>query len=105
MKTREERRHPRRKLPGKLKLYWRTKDGSANTTLGKLVDISRSGALVELDRPIVPGTLVQVESASLRLAGVGLARYNAQRGLKWLVGLEFRGGLEWRESTPTGSTS
>lgn len=100
----ERRRHPRREHPGKVKLYWRTPEGHSFSAAAKILDISQSGLRVEVNSRPAAGAMVQVESQDLRIAGVAFVRHVVPSGLKWRVGLEFTGGLEWRpEARPRDS--
>jgi hypothetical protein len=43
------------------------------------------------------GTMVRVESTELRLTGVAKVRHLTRGKTDWMVGIEFSGGLEWRD--------
>lgn len=94
----ERRRHPRQTHPGKVKVYWRTPEGHSFSLVSEVLDVSRSGLRVALSNKPLPGAMVQLESPDLRIAGVAYVRHVNASGLKWRVGLEFSGGLEWRSS-------
>jgi len=96
----ERRRHPRHPIAGKVKLYWKSPDGRSHFIAGTVVNISKSGALVDIERPIPLSTVVQIESSQFRFAGICNARFSTAHGLNWRVGLEFSGGMEWRGTTP-----
>ncbi|WP_321473289.1 PilZ domain-containing protein [uncultured Paludibaculum sp.] len=93
----EERRHTRHPLPGKVKVHWRTVDGHSFHAPAKCLNISRSGIRLEIERPIVVGTMVHVESPQFRIAGVAYVRHCVSKGARCVVGVEFGGGLQWTE--------
>lgn len=92
-----ERRHSRFALPGKIKLHWRTAEGHSFHLPAKCVDISRSGLSLEIERAIPVGTMVQLESPDFRIAGVAYIRHCAPKAIRFVVGIEFAGGLQWNE--------
>lgn len=92
-----ERRHTRHPLPGKVKVHWRTLEGHSFHSPGKCVNISRSGIRLELDRAIPVDTMVHVESPHFRIAGVAYVRHCVAKGIRFVAGIEFAGGLEWTE--------
>ncbi len=91
----EERRHVRHPLPGKIKVHWRTAEGHSFNAPAKCVNISRGGLRLELDRAIAVDTLVNIESPEFRIAGVAHVRHCVPKGLRFVIGVEFGGGLQW----------
>ncbi|MGC4053021.1 MAG: PilZ domain-containing protein [Paludibaculum sp.] len=93
----DERRHQRHPVPGKVKVHWRTPEGHSFHSPARCVNISRSGIRLEVERAIPVDTMVHVESPQFRIAGVAYVRHCAAKGIRFLVGIEFGGGLEWTE--------
>lgn len=89
------RRYPRFARPGKVRVNWRDGSGCSFQANARCLDISRLGVKVELDRAIEPMTLVNVQSPDFRIAGVAMVRHCNRKGLNWVAGLQFAGGLEW----------
>ncbi|QOY85355.1 PilZ domain-containing protein [Paludibaculum fermentans] len=94
----EERRHVRHPLPGKVKVHWRTVEGHSFHSPAKCLNISRGGIRLELERAIPVGTLVNLECLQFRIAGVAHVRHCVAKGMGFVVGVEFGGGLQWTES-------
>lgn len=94
----QSRRHDRHQLPGKVRLYWRTAEGQSFYLPAKCLDISQSGVRLELERPIVAGTLVQLESPAFKVAGVAIVRRCEQVRLRYVLAIEFAGGLTWSQA-------
>jgi hypothetical protein len=90
------RRHPRGPSQGVLKVAWTDGRGNFRRATGKCLDISVSGVRLELSEPVEARTLVHVESAALQIFGTASVRYCERFRLKYLVGLEFSGGLQYR---------
>ncbi|MGJ5815012.1 PilZ domain-containing protein [Paludibaculum fermentans] len=93
----EERRHVRHPLPGKVKLHWRTAEGHSFHSPAKCLNISRGGLRLELERSIPIDTMVSIESPQFRIAGVAYVRHCVAKGIRFVVGIEFGGGLQWTE--------
>lgn len=93
----EQRRHERQPLAGKVKLHWKTAEGLSYSATGKVLDVSKGGVRLKVDRRLEPDTLVHLESGDLRATGMVRVRHVKPAGLQWEVGLEFTGGLEWRQ--------
>lgn len=91
----DNRRHPRFARPGKVRVNWRDPSGFSHQVNGKCLDISRQGVRLELEKQIAPATMVNVQSPDFRIAGVAMVRHCARKGLGWVAGLQFAGGLEW----------
>ena len=97
MATRENRRHDRHPLPGRIKFHWNSSDGRMEQTMGECLDISKTGLRVRTERRIEPGLMVQVECAQFHIVGLANVRHCRAHGLKFVVGIEFAGGLIWGE--------
>jgi len=97
MATRENRRQNRHPLPGRIKLHWSAPDGCTVHTMGECLDISKTGLRLRTERRIEPGLMVQVECAQFHIVGVAYARHCRAPGLRFVVGIEFAGGLTWEE--------
>jgi hypothetical protein len=59
-----------------------------------LEDLSREGAGLALEAPLVPGTEVELVSSGLR--GRGRVCYCIRREDDYRLGLEFLNGLRWQ---------
>jgi hypothetical protein len=72
---------------------WQDSDGNQQRVIALLEDISRSGACLQLDGPVSPGTPVRVVCNQLEL--VGRVRYCVFREIGYFTGLEFDPGSQW----------
>jgi hypothetical protein len=63
---------------------------------GRSLDVSPSGMRVEVAAPIEKQTYVTVQCPALSLHGRASVRTCARKGVKYVVGLEFSGGLQWK---------
>jgi hypothetical protein len=92
---REHRRHARFKLNGKLALSWHDPRSGVHRITAKCVDVSRSGLSIELARPLEVRTIVNIHSPDLKISGVASVRSVRPRGMHYVVGVEFVGGMEY----------
>jgi len=76
-------------------MNWREPDGNSFQVVAKCLDISKLGMRVELDKRIAAATVVNLQSMDFRIAGVAVVKHCRAKGLKFVAGLQFAGGLEW----------
>jgi len=65
------------------------------SVLGECREVCHNGLRIETTQPILVSTQVALRSLSLGLTGRGIVRYCHSRDDKFLIGLEFSGGLHW----------
>jgi hypothetical protein len=53
----------------------------------------------EVSQPIDKQTYVSLQCAALGLQGTASVRTCTRKGAKYVVGLEFSGGLQWKPKT------
>ncbi|MGA2214198.1 MAG: PilZ domain-containing protein [Bryobacteraceae bacterium] len=92
----ELRRHPRTPISAPLQLTWKDRQGIDRFLNGHTLDVSESGIRVELRDPLEKQTIVTLQAASLGLQGAASVKNCVRKGMKFLVGLEFSGGLKWK---------
>ena len=63
---------------------------------GACLEVCRNGLRIETPEAIPVSTEVSLRALSLGLSGKGIVRYCHSHEGKFLVGLEFTGGLYWR---------
>ena len=96
--TREKRRRsPRYPASAAIRLDWTS--NFDKYAMGVCVDISRTGVRLLLSDPIPVRTTVCFKSDSLALSGSGTVRHYKRQNGKYMVGLEFGGGLKWLGDT------
>jgi len=79
-----------------VQLVWQGRGGVDQFVSGKTLDVSASGMRVEVSAPIEKQTYVTVQCAALGLHGRASVRTCARKGTKFLIGLEFSAGLQWK---------
>jgi hypothetical protein len=98
--TREKRRRsPRHPTFAAIRLAWTS--NFDKYAMGVCVDISRTGVRLLISDPIPVRTTVCFKSDSLALSGSGTVRHYKRQNGKYMVGLEFAGGLNWLGDTAT----
>jgi|WetSurMetagenome_2_1015567.scaffolds.fasta_scaffold1204006_2 hypothetical protein len=90
----------RQRIPGKLKVHWHTAEGHSFHKPAVCLDISATGAQLEIETGIAPSTVVQLESPHFKIVGVAVVRHCQNKGMKFRVGVEFSGGLKWEGAAP-----
>jgi hypothetical protein len=79
---------------------WRDTSGGDKFAIVKSFDISESGMRIELPEPVEPRSFVQLQCPELGLQGTASVRSCSRQGVRFMIGLEFAGGLKWgRESS------
>jgi len=92
----ELRRHTRAEASSPVQLVWKDRGGQDRYVSGRSLDISPSGMRIEISQPIEKQTYVTLQCAPLALHGTASVRTCARKGTKYVVGLEFSGGLQWK---------
>lgn len=91
------RRHDRASAQGAaVQLVWKDRSGEDKFMTGITVDISESGIRLEVREPIEQRSYVTMQCAALGIHGSASVRSCTRRGTKFLLGLEFSGGLRWK---------
>jgi hypothetical protein len=103
MEGRDRRRAIRYQCSADVRLAWTS---NFDTYLaGKCVDISRTGFRILIAHPIPDRTCVSFKSDSLALAGSATVRFCKRQTGKYVIGLNFEGGVAWRSTDPSASES
>ncbi|MBS1830125.1 MAG: PilZ domain-containing protein [Acidobacteria bacterium] len=79
-----------------MKLSWNS-GGQERMALGDLQDVSSTGLRLSTIDPLPAGTAIRFQADTIRLHGTAVVRHCTQKGLRYLVGVEFLGGLTWSE--------
>jgi hypothetical protein len=91
----EKRRNNRQVFTEKVRLSWTDNQGLFRSINVAGIDISATGMRVRSRDPLPSQIYVQLESGSKRLSGTARVRYCTPRGMDYILGLEFSGGLCW----------
>jgi hypothetical protein len=76
-----------------VEVRWKTGSGKARSATALLEDISASGACLQLETALAPGTEICWECPSRHFAG--RVRYCEYREIGYFVGVEFAQGTKW----------
>ena len=97
LKRKDLRRHRRFIVDaGVLQVSWLDISGKMKMTRTRALSISEGGISIELPEAAAPLSLVRFQSSRFRVMGSGAVRYCRRVGSKYIVGLEFADGLNWR---------
>ena len=72
---------------------WKDKNGRIRRTVANLEDISLSGACLQVDRPVPPGTSFRISYPNGEL--MGTVKYCVFREIGYFLGIEFEPGQKW----------
>ena len=86
------RAHERMQISGLVRLYWEDEQGRQHFCPAEARDVSDSGLSVKIRERVALRALVQVECLANKVKGTATVRRCEQRGLDYVVGLEFIGG-------------
>ncbi len=91
--TRRNERIPAEEL---VEVTWKDRAGQEKFAKARTLDISESGMRVEMPEALDKQTYVALRSNSLSLHGTASVRSCTRQATKYLIGLEFSGGLKWK---------
>jgi len=96
-RKRERRRHSRNPISRTVPILWNDENGHEQRSLGRLIDVSVSGARIWLPINLPARALVSFNCPTVAVGGRGTVRYcNAAKG-GYEVGLELSNGTGWRD--------
>ena len=90
------RRHTRTDVSSPVKIVWQDRTGTDKYVNGRALDVSSTGLRVESTEPIEKQTYVTVQCNALGVHGRASVRSCTRKGMKYLLGLEFSAGLEYK---------
>ena len=77
-------------------MRWKDRSGQEKFAKARSLDISERGMRIEVPEPLEKQAYVTLRSSALSLQGTASVRSCTRLGAKYLVGLEFSGGLKWK---------
>lgn len=95
--AKEKRARDRKNLTGRVRIFW-CENGIQRQTTGELRDISPTGLSCWVGQRMPSPTVIRLECPVQHLHGDALVRHCNSQGARFLLGIEFRGGLTWRSS-------
>jgi len=93
------RRDERKSATEMVELTWKDRSGQEKFAKARSLDISELGMRIEVPEPLEKQAYVTLRSDALSLHGRASVRSCTRQGTKYLVGLEFSGGLKWKPKT------
>jgi hypothetical protein len=93
MKSMERRSETRNMCADMVEVRWKTGSGRDRSATALLEDISASGACLQLETALAPGTAITWEFPNRSFAG--RVRYCEYREIGYFVGVEFAQGSKW----------
>ena len=93
------REHQRVPLNAEILLHWRDETGLDRITRGKCVDISSRGIGALADDCIPVRTYVHFQIRKIDFSGSASVRFASRKGLRYIIGLELSGVLQWKGET------
>ena len=94
------RREDRSAAPAVIRVMWVDKLGRERFASVQSYDISASGMRLSLPEAVEARSFVRLQCAELGIHGTASVRHCEHQGGKYLVGLEFLGGLKWKQPAP-----
>ncbi|HNY39607.1 MAG TPA: hypothetical protein PKJ41_04400 [Bryobacteraceae bacterium] len=88
----ELRQRGRQLTQGKVRVNWRDSSGASFGCVGRVSNASARGFCIDLDRRIITGQTVLIESSDLKAAGLAVVRHCQPKGMGFRVGLQYEGG-------------
>jgi len=92
----ELRRHTRAEKSSQVQIGWQDRAGVDRFVNGRSLDVSAAGMRIEVSAPIEKQTYVTLQCAALALHGRASVRTCTRKGTKFVLGLEFSAGLQWK---------
>lgn len=76
-----------------MELVWQSESGKQRRSIANLEDISLSGACVQIEREVPPGTAVAINYGDGEL--LGIVRYCLCKDLGYFLGIELSEASRW----------
>jgi hypothetical protein len=85
----------RHEVRGKVRVIWE-ENGIRRQAMGEIRDISATGLSCWIGNRIAAHTEVRLECQAEHLLGTAMVRHCNGKGMRFLIGVEFRGSLQWQ---------
>jgi hypothetical protein len=96
------RRHERISEDAPIRLMWKDRFGGDKFVTGRVLDVSEEGMRIELPIQIEERIYVTFRADTIPLHGTASVRSCVRQTPKFVVGLEFAGGLKWKPKADSG---
>ena len=94
------RRHERAEASSPARIVWQHR-GEDRVVNARVLNVSASGIRLEVAEPLDRQTYVTVQCDPLGVHGRASVRTCTRKGMKYILGLEFSGGLLWKPKKET----
>jgi PilZ domain len=90
------RRDDRIRTDQMVEVTWKDRSGQEKFARARTLDISELGMRVEMPEALDKLIYVTLRCSALSLHGTASVRSCVRQATKYLIGLEFSGGLKWK---------
>lgn len=95
----ERRRQVRHAISGTLRISWRDGAGRKKVSDAELINVSVGGLRVKVAENVPVDSIVSCDEPKQGICGTGSVRYSNSFQGKYVLGIEFKNGNGWRESS------
>jgi hypothetical protein len=81
-------------------VMWTDRWGHERFATACSVDICESGIRIQVPEALAERSFVRLRADGIALAGSASVRSCIKKGTKFMVGLEFSGGMKWKRAAP-----
>lgn len=96
MSRHEMRRENRRSCTQLVGIMWRDSAGDDKFINAPVRDISESGISLQIPEPVQVRSFVTLCADKLGIHGQASVRYCSRQGMKYSIGVEFTGAMQWK---------
>jgi hypothetical protein len=90
------RRQERTEVAVPVDVMWTDRQGHERFATARSIDICESGIRIQVPEALPERSFVRLRADRIGLAGSASVRSCVRKGTKFLVGLEFSGGMRWK---------
>jgi PilZ domain len=90
------RRQSRIEVAVPIDVMWTDRWGHERFATARSIDICESGIRIQVPEALPERSFVRLRADKIALAGSASVRTCIKKGTKFLVGLEFSGGMKWK---------
>jgi hypothetical protein len=94
------RRQDRIEVAVPVDVMWTDRQGHERFATARSIDICESGIRIQVPEALPERSFVRLRADRIALAGSASVRSCVKKGTKFMVGLEFSGGMTWRRPAP-----
>jgi hypothetical protein len=94
------RRQDRIEVAVPVDVMWTDRQGHERFATARSLDICESGIRIQVPEALPERSFVRLRADRIALAGSASVRSCVKKGTKFMVGLEFSGGMTWKRPVP-----